>query len=304
MSKPYKEIQISENKKLRFFHSDVLNESELEWHRDHNDRLVEVIEANGWSFQYDNELPIQLQEGDKLFIPKEHFHRVIKGNGDLVVEITENPSENVIEEAKVFDKRSVGEVDIQEQLKASDFKRELASIGYEAATELSPDEESGILNRFINKIIAYLNSRSIRDIEQDQSLKAAFNAIPETEKLIQPVEEAKGSTKGYLYEVVARMITDRNRNKSEIVNDLRAIKDVTVVSIIPGQNFALQRTKTREKTLIKIKFAPGASPIKKMQEIKASAFGRAAESDCAHPKIDGLVELDFKRETLKPIRTY
>lgn len=213
MSRPYKEIQINKNKKLRFFHSDTLNESELVWHRDRQDRLVEVIEANGWSFQYDNELPIQLQEGDKLFIPKEHFHRVIKGNGDLVVEITEKPSEKLI-------------------------------------------------------------------------------------------EEAKGSTKGYLYEVTARMITDRNRNKSEIVNDLRAIKDVTVVSIIPGQNFALQRTKTKEKTLIKIKFAPGASPIKKMQEIKASAFGRAAESDCAHPKIDGLVELDFKRETLKPIRTY
>ena len=213
MSKPYKEIQISENKKLRFFHSNTLNENELEWHRDRENRLVEIIEANGWKFQYDNELPIQLQEGDKLFIPKEHFHRVIKGNGDLVVEITESPSQELI-------------------------------------------------------------------------------------------EETKGSTKGYLYEVVVRMITDRNRNKSEIVNDLRSIKDVTVVSIIPGQNFALQRSATKEKTMIKIKFSPGASPIKKIQQIKAAAFGRGRESDCSHPKIEGLLELDFKRETLKPIRTY
>jgi hypothetical protein len=213
MSKPYKEIQISENKKLRFFHSDVLNESELEWHRDRENRLVEVIEANGWSFQYDNELPIQLQEGDKLFIPKEHFHRVIKGNGDLVVEITENPSENLI-------------------------------------------------------------------------------------------EEAKGSTKGYIYEVVVRMVTDRKRNKSEIINDLRSIKDVTVVSIIPGQDFKLQKGIAREKTLIKIKFAPGASPVKKMQQIKGAAFGRSTDGGCSHSKIEGLIELDFKRETLKPIRTY
>jgi len=304
MSKPYKEIQISENKKLRFFHSDVLNESELEWHRDRENRLVEVIEANGWCFQYDNELPIQLQEGDKLFIPKEHFHRVIKGNGDLVVEITENPSENLIEEAKIFDKRSVGEMDIQEQLTNPEFKRKLASIGYKAAAQLSDDEEPGILNTFINRIIAYLNARSIRDIEQDRNLKRALEAIPETEKPILPVEEAKGSTKGYIYEVVVRMVTDRKRNKSEIINDLRSIKDVTVVSILPGQDFKLQKGITREKTLIKIKFAPGASPVKKMQQIKGAAFGRSTDGGCSHSKIEGLIELDFKRETLKPIRTY
>jgi hypothetical protein len=56
--------------------------------------------------------------------------------------------------------------------------------------------------------------------------------------------------------------------------------------------------------MIKIKFSPGASPIKKIQQIKAAAFGRGRESDCSHPKIEGLLELDFKRETLKPIRTY
>ena len=213
MSKPYKEIQISENKKLRFFRANVINESELEWHRDRNNRLVEVLEANGWKFQYDNELPIPLQEGDKLFIPKEHFHRVIKGNGDLVVEITENPSENVL-------------------------------------------------------------------------------------------KEAKGSTKGYLYQIIVRMITDRKRNKSEIINDLRSIKDVTVVSVIPGQNFALQRTALKEKTMIKIKFNPGSSPLSKIKEIKAAAFGRSTSGGCSHSKIDGLVELDFKRDTLEPIRTY
>ena len=213
MSKPYKEIQISENKKLRFFHANVINESELVWHRDREDRLVEVVEASGWKFQYDNELPIDLQEGDKLFIPKEHFHRIIKGNGDLVVEITEKPSEDLL-------------------------------------------------------------------------------------------KEAKGSTKGYIYEVVVRMVTDRKRNKSEIVNDLRSIKDVTVVSIIPGQNFALQRTKTKEKTMIKIKFAPGGSPRRKVKQIKAAAFGRKFAGECKHPKIEGLIELDFKTDTLKPIRTY
>jgi hypothetical protein len=40
-------------------------------------------------FQMDNELPNKLIENDKLFIPKFAWHRVIKGNGDLVVSIEE-----------------------------------------------------------------------------------------------------------------------------------------------------------------------------------------------------------------------
>ena len=39
-----------------------------------------------WLFQLDNEIPQQLSE-NKLFIPKETYHRLIKGTGDLVVKI-------------------------------------------------------------------------------------------------------------------------------------------------------------------------------------------------------------------------
>jgi hypothetical protein len=35
----------------------------------------------------DNELPKNIKKGDKIFIPKETYHRVIKGNTKLVVEI-------------------------------------------------------------------------------------------------------------------------------------------------------------------------------------------------------------------------
>jgi len=118
------------------------------------------------------------------------------------------------------------------------------------------------------------------------------------------IQETKGSTEGYMYEVVVRMVADRNRNKTEIVNDIRSIKDVTVVSILPGQDFTLQKGAMKERTLIKIKFTPGSSPVKKMQQIKAAAFGRGSGTGCTHQKIVGLIELDFKRETLKPIRTY
>jgi quercetin dioxygenase-like cupin family protein len=38
----------------------------------------------------DNQLPKILSEGDTLFIPKGVYHRVIKGNGKLVILIKEN----------------------------------------------------------------------------------------------------------------------------------------------------------------------------------------------------------------------
>ena len=59
---------------------------ELVWHRDREDRVVEAMHDTDWQFQLDNEHPKVLSK-DKLFIPKETYHRLIKGTGDLVVKI-------------------------------------------------------------------------------------------------------------------------------------------------------------------------------------------------------------------------
>lgn len=59
---------------------------EFVWHRDKEDRIVEAMHDTDWQFQLDNEFPVRLTK-DKLFIPKETYHRVIKGTGDLVVKI-------------------------------------------------------------------------------------------------------------------------------------------------------------------------------------------------------------------------
>jgi len=85
MLTPYKETELGNNEYIREFSSDV-DDHELEWHLDREDRIVEVIENEGWEFQLDNELPIHLQ--NTIFIPKETYHRVIKGNGKLIVKIT------------------------------------------------------------------------------------------------------------------------------------------------------------------------------------------------------------------------
>lgn len=57
---------------------------EFVWHRDKEDRLVEALHETDWLFQLDNQLPQPL---DKVFIPKETYHRVIKGTGNLKVKI-------------------------------------------------------------------------------------------------------------------------------------------------------------------------------------------------------------------------
>jgi len=86
--KPYTEIQ-QHNTIIRTFPFD-LNEEELVWHRDHNDRNVKVLTGEGWKVQMDNQLPKEIKRGDTFFIPKETYHRIIKGNTDLVVKITED----------------------------------------------------------------------------------------------------------------------------------------------------------------------------------------------------------------------
>tara|TARA_R110000851_G_scaffold94758_2_gene205751 strand:+ start:3151 stop:3417 length:267 start_codon:yes stop_codon:yes gene_type:complete len=64
-------------------------EMDLIWHRDEKDRLVTVDNTSGWQFQFDNEIPFELTKGLNFFIVKERVHRVIKGNSDLILTITE-----------------------------------------------------------------------------------------------------------------------------------------------------------------------------------------------------------------------
>ena len=59
---------------------------EFVWHRDKEDRYVEAIGNTDWKFQLDNKLPQNLTK-TKLFIPKETYHRLIKGTGNLKVKI-------------------------------------------------------------------------------------------------------------------------------------------------------------------------------------------------------------------------
>lgn len=80
--------KIEEGIKYRTFKSNV-DTNELKWHFDKQDREVTILESDGWEFQIDNDLPIELKEGDILFIPKHTYHRIKRGYGDLRIKIQE-----------------------------------------------------------------------------------------------------------------------------------------------------------------------------------------------------------------------
>jgi hypothetical protein len=96
---PFDEITEG-NLKKRTFNRNI-NKEELKWHFDEEHRKVKVIKANGWGFQLENKLPKKLNDGDTFYIPKNMYHRVIKGSGDLVVEIEElNKNKLILEMSK------------------------------------------------------------------------------------------------------------------------------------------------------------------------------------------------------------
>jgi len=85
--KPYTDTQ---NKKhfIRTFKSN-LNEQELTWHRDKENRVVIPLSGKNWKFQLDNELPIKLENKKAIYIPKNTYHRLLMGESDLKVAIIE-----------------------------------------------------------------------------------------------------------------------------------------------------------------------------------------------------------------------
>ena len=85
--KPYNEV-LENDYIIREFSSDI-NELELIWHRDKKTRKVTILQGEGWKIQMDNSLPETLEEGREYHIPKMEYHRLIKGTGNLLIQIKE-----------------------------------------------------------------------------------------------------------------------------------------------------------------------------------------------------------------------
>jgi len=82
--RPYKDIEVTDQYIIREFNENI-DPIELMWHRDKEDRTVEIIEETDWKVQLENQLPTSMNF--PIFIPKYEWHRVIKGTGNLKVKI-------------------------------------------------------------------------------------------------------------------------------------------------------------------------------------------------------------------------
>ena len=91
MKFPFKEKQISKQLFLREFSANV-DEMDLIWHTDREDRFVHVLEGKKWKFQFDEQLPFEMLDGIDIIIPKGIIHRIIKGNGPLKIKVFKEPS--------------------------------------------------------------------------------------------------------------------------------------------------------------------------------------------------------------------
>lgn len=86
---PFEEEKIKDNIFIRTFSTDV-DEMDLIWHTDKENRFIKVLEGNGWQFQYDEELPFEMTDGLGFPVMKGQIHRVIKGLGPLKIELHKN----------------------------------------------------------------------------------------------------------------------------------------------------------------------------------------------------------------------
>ena len=62
-----------DNRQVGYFNrsiSDDHSDTDYVWHRDRRDRKVIPIKSNGWYIQFDNEMPIEMEEGKDVELNK------------------------------------------------------------------------------------------------------------------------------------------------------------------------------------------------------------------------------------------
>jgi hypothetical protein len=84
MMKPYKDIEVTDKYIIREFNENI-DPIELMWHRDNEDRIIEIIGETDWKIQLENQLPTSMNH--QIFIPRHEWHRVIKGTNNLKLKI-------------------------------------------------------------------------------------------------------------------------------------------------------------------------------------------------------------------------
>ncbi len=82
---PFKQ-KIENGLRIRTF-SDSVEDKELKWHQDLEDRYIKPLHETDWKIQLDDELPVNLSINEEIYIPEGIWHRLIKGSGNLKLQV-------------------------------------------------------------------------------------------------------------------------------------------------------------------------------------------------------------------------
>ena len=85
--KPYTDMIEADGTISRLFSASTKPEA-LKWHMDDEDRIVTVLGKTNWFFQFEDQLPVSLDK--PIFIKRHQWHRLIKGEGPLMISIYKN----------------------------------------------------------------------------------------------------------------------------------------------------------------------------------------------------------------------
>ena len=83
--KPYTDIIETDGTISRLFSASTKPE-DLKWHMDDEDRIITVLDKTNWQFQFEDQLPVPLNK--PIFIERHQWHRLIKGDGSLMIKVT------------------------------------------------------------------------------------------------------------------------------------------------------------------------------------------------------------------------
>lgn len=84
MANPYTDLEVT-NEYIIHKLDENIDPTELLWHRDDENRTIEIIGETDWQIQLEDQLPTLLNH--PIFIPRHTWHCDIKGNGKLRLKI-------------------------------------------------------------------------------------------------------------------------------------------------------------------------------------------------------------------------
>lgn len=84
-----KDFPFTAEGEIREFHV-TREDKEYVWHCDAEDREIEILDGEGWQFQYENCLPYHLKAGMIFDVPQGEYHRLIRGYNNLTCRVIKN----------------------------------------------------------------------------------------------------------------------------------------------------------------------------------------------------------------------